>query len=248
VKECRLGFHSWRQFRLICLTMRRRCGRGLGSGTSWERMGPESLTPPCSLTFTATSRGGAGCAALDQVYQRATSDGFATDSLNFDASRSRIRTGRESTGFSGAPLPPLQRGSPKRERRPRTPPPPPPRKGEGSRGTVRKIPPASRHTERSLLPPPLRGRVGVGGAPGDTAAVDPHPRPLPARGRGAGRPRKSITASSPPAAGSAWSRTTSLPASPARTGSGSPGGTGPARGCRRSARRRSPSCVPAPGT
>ena len=81
--------------------MRRRCGRGLSSGTTLERMGPESLLPRCSPTFTATSRVGADCAALDQVCQGPTSDGFATDSLNSRASRSRIRTGRESTGFNG---------------------------------------------------------------------------------------------------------------------------------------------------
>src|SRR5579864_874679 len=46
-----------------------------------------------------------------------------------------------------------------------------------------------------LLPPPLWGRVGVGGrAVGrrGAASLDPHPRPLPTRGRGDERPSTPI--------------------------------------------------------
>ena len=67
----------------LCFTMRRRCGRGLSSGTSPERIAPESLTPADTpASFTATSRVEAIEAALDQVCAGSTSGGFAANSLN----------------------------------------------------------------------------------------------------------------------------------------------------------------------
>ncbi|MGY2901828.1 hypothetical protein ACVWVY_000849 [Bradyrhizobium sp. URHC0002] len=70
-----------RQIGRICFTLRRRCGRGLRSGTSLERNAPESLTPAKPDTFTATSRAEALRTTLDQVCECSTSGGLGVKSL-----------------------------------------------------------------------------------------------------------------------------------------------------------------------
>ena len=78
----------------------------LSSGTSPERIAPESLTPWLSRSVHRNISRRTRFAALDQVRTRSTSRGLASNSLKFFAPRSRIRTGQESTGFTPtSPLP-----------------------------------------------------------------------------------------------------------------------------------------------
>src|SRR4051812_3797225 len=62
---------SWKFLRRLklkhCFTMRRLRGRGLSSGTSLERNGPESLTPVLARRMTATCSVDSHAAAPDQV-------------------------------------------------------------------------------------------------------------------------------------------------------------------------------------
>jgi hypothetical protein len=92
---------------------------------------------PAPASFTATSRVSLLMAALDQVWRRSTSGGFAANSLKFATSASRIRSREESSEESNAitgsrSLPPcgggLGRGVASSEVCPCG---PPPHKGEG---------------------------------------------------------------------------------------------------------------------
>jgi hypothetical protein len=75
------------------------CGRGLSSGTPWERIAPESLTPVGSgFVHRNISRGGIP-ASLDQVYIMETSKGRGLNVLSFEDGASRIRSDKESTGI-----------------------------------------------------------------------------------------------------------------------------------------------------
>ena len=74
-------------------------GRGLSSGTSPERIAPESVTPLLSGFVHRNISRGLRSLALDQVRRGATSAGLAANSLKFSMSRSRIRSEEESTGI-----------------------------------------------------------------------------------------------------------------------------------------------------
>jgi hypothetical protein len=79
--------------------MRRLEVAGLSSGTSPERIAPESVTPlQCGFVLRNISRGRL-LAALDQVWDGPTRDGLETISLKLATVRSRIRSEEESTGF-----------------------------------------------------------------------------------------------------------------------------------------------------
>jgi hypothetical protein len=74
-------------------------GRGLSSGTSPERNAPESLTPLHSGFVHRNISRWPAIAALDQVRQRPTSRALTPIPLTRAGPRSRIRRGKESTGF-----------------------------------------------------------------------------------------------------------------------------------------------------
>ena len=76
--------------------LRRLCSRGLSSGTSPERIAPESLT---QLHSGFVHRNISRCplmTALDQVWRSSTRAGFASNFLKFEHGRSRIRSEQES--------------------------------------------------------------------------------------------------------------------------------------------------------
>jgi hypothetical protein len=86
-----------------CLTMRRAGARCLSSGTSPERIAPESVTPPhCRFVHRNISRE-FPAGALDQVWRGSTSDGFSAESLKLRGWWSRIRSRRESMVIPLAP-------------------------------------------------------------------------------------------------------------------------------------------------
>ena len=85
--------------------MRRIKGRGLSSGTSPERIAPESLTRANSGFVHRNISRWYLIAALDQVCRGATSGGLAAKSLKFTSARSRIRSEEESTEFGGSVIP-----------------------------------------------------------------------------------------------------------------------------------------------
>ena len=79
--------------------MRRLEAAFLSSGTSPERIAPESLTPSqCGFVHRNIS-GRALIAALDQVWRGPTRQGFGPESLRLRPTGSRIRSGEESTGI-----------------------------------------------------------------------------------------------------------------------------------------------------
>jgi hypothetical protein len=79
--------------------MRRIGGRGLSSGTSPERIAPESVTPLHSGFVHRNISRRPLTAALDQVWHGSTRAGLAVKSLNVAVTPSRIRSEEESTGF-----------------------------------------------------------------------------------------------------------------------------------------------------
>jgi hypothetical protein len=85
--------------------MRRISGRGLSSGTSPERIAPESLTPLHSGFVHRNISRWRRISALDQVWHGSTREGMATKSLKCAGPRSRIRRRKESTGFMASAIP-----------------------------------------------------------------------------------------------------------------------------------------------
>ena len=85
-----------RQIGRICFILRRRCGRGLRSGTSLERNAPESLTlPETRYVHRNISRWharGDTRSSLQGLHKRRCM-------AEIVKGRSRIRSGQESTGF-----------------------------------------------------------------------------------------------------------------------------------------------------
>jgi hypothetical protein len=75
-------------------------GRGLSSGTSPERIAPESVTPLLSGFVHRNISRGLRKPALDQVRRPSTSGGLAVSSLKFSMPPSRIRIGEESSDES----------------------------------------------------------------------------------------------------------------------------------------------------
>jgi hypothetical protein len=91
----------------MCVTMRRLCDPCLSSGTSPERIAPESVTPIHS-GFVHRNISRKPCAgALDQVWRGPTSLRFDGEFLKVGAGRSRIRSRQESRRFMVVQLLPV---------------------------------------------------------------------------------------------------------------------------------------------